>query len=510
MATFGGLIGGFEAMLAPGLILACVIGVLLGTIGGVLPGIGPTGTMALILPFVFTMDPLAALIVLAGIIYGSNFGNSTSAILLNIPGDPGALATAIEGHPLALRGYAGKALAIAALSSFGAAIIGTAGIGLLSPHLVPLALAFGPPEFFGLMVLALSLVATLSSGPQVKSLAMVAFGLLLTIPGLDPITGQPRFTFGQTIMLDGFQLIPVAMGLFAFGEIGYNLRRNIGGALVPKIKGIWPSKQELRDCFAPATRGGILGFFVGVLPGAGSTPAAFAAYGLEGRVGKHRAAHGTGYLPGVAAPESANNAAASGAFVPLLTLAIPGSAPLALVLATLTVLGARPGPLFLTQQPDLFWGLIAALFIASVLLLIINLPLVGIWARLLQTPYPLLASIIIVLTVAGVYSIRNNLGDVWIALGIGVIGYFLRLYDFPLAPALLGFVLGREIERNLRQSLLLSNGEPSIFWNRTASAIILSLAILLAFVPPIVEAWRIKTGRTGPVEEALARQLHEQ
>lgn len=499
----GGLLGGLThlfdgigAALDPVLLLYCAVGVALGTLGGVLPGLGITGTMALALPYIFTLDPLPALIVLGGITYGANFGNSTSAILLNIPGDPGALATMIDGHKLAMNGRAGPALVVAAVSSFAAALVGTLGIALLSPMLAPLAIKFGPPEFFGLLVFALVLVSTISSGPLVKSLLMLLFGLVLTLPGADPIEGTSRFTFGIDALLDGLHIVPVAMGLFAFGEVLYGIRPRRTQALVPKLGKLMPTRTELRRMAGPISRGSVLGFFVGILPGAGSTPAAFAAYGLEKRLGR-RDRPGTGSLAGVAAPESANNAAAAGAFVPLMSLGIPGSAPLALVLGTLTVLGARPGPRFMTEQPELFWGMVGALLLGSLLLLILNLPMIGLWARVLTIPYPLLVTLIFVVTVAGVFSVQNSLADVWIALGLGAVGIVLRHYEFPFAPALLGFVLGSDLEQSFRSSLVLSDGSWTVFVTSPFAAIMLALAAAL-LVLPSVRRYVGRRARTRP------------
>lgn len=440
--------------------------------------------MALTLPLVYSMEPLPALIVLAGITFGANFGNSTSAILLNVPGDPGALATAIDGHKLALAGRAGPALAVAAISSFVAAVVGTLGIALLSPLLLPIALGFGPAELCLLLLLALTLVSALSSGSMGKAVLMALFGMALTFPGFDPLTGEERFTFGSSLLADGFGLVPVAMGLFAFGEMFYLLRQRRTGALVPHITQLMPTKRQLREIAGPTGRGSVLGFLVGVLPGAGSTPAAFAAYGVEKKI-RPRAGLGTGSLSGVAAPESANNAAAAGAFVPLMTLGIPGSAPLALILGTLTVLGARPGPLFISEQPDLFWGMVAGLLIASALLLVLNLPLAGLWARVLSIPFPLLVTIVLTLTIAGVFTVRGALIDVWVALALGIVGMALRHANYPLAPVLLGFVLGSELERSLRTAVSLSNGDWTTFVNTPLRAIMLAGAILALLAPTL-------------------------
>lgn len=494
------LITGFETMLDPYLLLVCLVGAIVGTLGGLLPGIGPVGTMALLLPFVYTMEPLPALIVLTGIVFGANYGNSTSAILLNIPGDPAAAATTIDGHQMAKNGRPGPALSIAALSSTMASLLAIAGVAVLSSVVAPLAIGFGPPEFFGLGLLGLTMVAALGTGSRAKAFLGGGFGLILVLPGLDPVSGLPRFTFGVPELSGGLDLVPVAMGLFAIGELLYNAESPDARSAVSRIGKLLPTRQELRWSFAPALRGSILGFFIGVLPGAGSAPAAFGAYGLETRVARRRAMLGRGIPEGVAAPEAANNAAAGGSFVPMLTLSIPGSAPTALILGALVVLGARPGPLFLSQQQDLFWSLIAALFIATVLLLVLNLPLVGVWASILRVPYPLLTTSLLVVTVAGVYSVQNSLLDVWIALAFGVLGYFLRRASVPMAPIILGFVLGSIIENAFRQSLLLSRGSFDIFVIRPGSLTLLLITAALIILPPVLARARrsLTPARSSP------------
>lgn len=485
------LIDGFMSLLSPQMILICFLGAFVGTLGGVLPGLGITATMALTLPLVYTMDPLPALAFLGGITYGANFGNSTAAILLRIPGDPGALATAIDGYQLALRGKAGQALAVAAISSAVGAFIATLGVGLLSPLLVPIVTDFGQPEFFALLLLAMTLVSSLSPGSTVKAVLMAAFGIALTLPGLDPLTGGERYTLGLLALRDGLDLVVVAMGLFAFGEMFYVMRERRSGAMVPKIEKLLPPRKELTETVAPTARGTVLGFLVGILPGAGSTAAAFASYGLERKLSHKVVGHGS--LRGVAGPEAANNAAAAGAFVPLLSLGIPGSAPLALVLGTLTVLGVRPGPLFLSEQPDIFWGLIAALLLSTLILLLLNLPLVGLWARVLTIPFPVLVTVVLVLTTTGVYAVRGQISDVLIAAILGAFGVALRLADFPLAPALLGFVLGGEIERSFRQSLAYSNGDLTVFVETPMRLALLVVAFLFLVGPglrSIISRWR--------------------
>lgn len=481
---------GFATMASPSLLLACLLGTLVGTIAGLLPGLGSVGAMAVLLPYVFTMDPLPALIVLAGIIFGANYGNSTSAILLNIPGDPAAAATTIDGHAMARAGRPGPALAIAALSSTFAQLLALAGVATLSVAITPLAVQFGQVEFFSLALLGLSIVASLSSGSPVKAYAMAALGLLLTMPGSDPVSGTPRFTLGIPELTSGLGLVPMAMGVFAIGEILYTMQSPTMAAPIAKVGKLMPSREELRWAWWSTVRGSLLGFFIGVLPGAGAAPAAFAAYGLEAKVAKRRKLLGTGIVEGVAGAEASNNAAAAGAFVPLLTLGIPGSAPTAIVLGALVVLGARPGPLFLVQQQDLFWSLIAAMVIATILLLILNLPLVGVWASVLRIPYPLLTTALLVLTVTGVFTINNRLFDVWVAIALGVVGYVLRRAGYPLAPLILGFVLGSLLEQSFRQGLLLSQGSLVAFVASPVSAVLLALNVLVIAGPFVIRQLR--------------------
>lgn len=497
-------------MLDPFLLIVCLLGILIGTLGGVLPGLGPTGTMVLVLPFVFTMEPLPALIILVGIMFGCNYGNSTAAILLNIPGDPAAVATAIDGHKMASGGRPGPALAIAALSSTFGQLLAIAGVAVLSVALAPIAISFGPTELFALGLLGLTLVASLSTGSAIKAYLSGGLGLVLVLPGLDPMSGLPRFTFGIAELTSGFGLVPVAMGIFAFGEIFYSIENKLTKPKIGRLGKLMPSRDDFRHSLPATIRGSLLGFFIGILPGAGPTPASFAAYGLEARVGKRRKLLGTGIAEGVAAPESANNAAAGGALVPMLTLAIPGSAPTAVILGALIVLGVHPGPLFLSEQRDLFWGIIAACVIATALLLIVNLPLVGVWATVLRTPFPLLMTILLTITVAGIYSVQNSIFDIWVALGFGVLGYFLRRAEVPLAPLILGFVLAEIIENSLRQGLLIGHGSFESFLTRPVSATLLALCLLIVVAPPAIKAWRkSREKRRNAREPGLVDASHQ-
>ena len=477
--TFG-LLDGFAELFTVGILAYCLLGVILGTLVGVLPGLGPLAGMALLLPLTYTLAPAQSIILLCGIFYGTQYGNSISAILLNIQGDPGALATTIDGHQLARNGQAGPALVIAALASFAGGTIGTIGLMLFSEPIVSVALQFGPTETLALLILGLVLVSALGVGSLFKALCMAVFGLLLTIPGSDPVMGSSRFTLGFPELYSGLGLVPVAMGLFAISEVLITIQSKVKGAVIGNIGRLTPSLAEVGSCMRSMLRGTFLGFFIGVLPGAGSAPAAFAAYGLEKKVSRNRDKIGHGALEGVAAPESANNAAAAGSLVPLLSLGIPGSVPAAIILGALIIQGIQPGPLFISEQPQLFWTLIASLYLANVLLVVLNIPLIGIWVRILKMPFPILASFILVVSVAGVYSTNHSMFDVWVMIVFGVAGWLLRLAGFPLAPLLLGLVLGGKMEETFRQALVISRGSWGIFLSKpiTVGLFAVTVAIL--------------------------------
>lgn len=484
--------GGLAQIASVPVLAACLLGVFVGTVAGLLPGLGSVGAMAVLLPYVFTLEPLPALTILAGIVIGANYGNSTAAILLNIPGDPAAAVTTIDGNAMARSGRPGPALAIAAIASTFASLVAIFGVATMTEALAPIALKFGDPELFMLALLGITIVSSLSVGSPLKGYMAAAIGLVLTLPGTDPATGVLRYTFERAELISGLTLVPVAMGVFAIGEVLSSMEAPHTKPIISKLGRLLPSKEELKHSFPSMVRGSLLGFFVGVLPGAGPAPASFAAYGVEARMAKRRRLLGTGIPEGVAGPEAANNGAAASSFVPLLTLAIPGSAPTAVVLGALVVLGARPGPLFMVQQQELFWGLIAAMVVATFMLLILNLPLVGVWASVLRLPYPLLTTLILVLTVTGVFSVRNSLFDTWIAIILGAVGWILARRGFPLAPLILGFVLGSILEHSFRQSLLLSQGSFTTFIERPVSATTLTVIVLTVtwtFLAPVRRRW---------------------
>jgi putative tricarboxylic transport membrane protein len=489
-----GLIVGFSVALTPQNLMYCFFGVFLGTMIGVLPGIGPLATIAMLLPLTFVLPPVAALIMLAGIYYGSDYGGSTTAILVNLPGEGSSVVTLLDGHPMAQQGRAGPALAIAAMGSFFAGCICTLLIALVGPPLANVALKFGSPEYFSLMVMALVCAAVVGSGSVLKSLAMVVVGLLIGIVGTDVNSGKVRFSFGVPELSDGIGIAVVAMGVFGITEIVRNLA---GAQIIPtilrgKITGLMPRWQDLKTCFAPILRGTSIGAIYGPLPGLGGTISAFTSYMVEKKLAKDPSRFGKGAIEGVAGPESANNACAQTTFIPMLTLGIPGSASMALMLGAMIMHGITPGPQVMTSRPDLFWGLIASMWIGNAMLLVLNLPLIGIWVRLLQVPYRLLFPIIMTMMGIGIYSLNNSGTDVMLMAFFGFAGYILFKLGCSFPPLILAMVLGPLMEENLRRSLLLSDGDPSIFITRPISCgfMVATVALLLVFALPAIRRKR--------------------
>ncbi|MFD1343238.1 tripartite tricarboxylate transporter permease [Litorisediminicola beolgyonensis] len=478
LASFG---GGLLTVLQPENLMYCFIGVFLGTFIGVLPGIGSMAAIAMILPITFYLDPTPALVMIAGVFYGAEYGGSTASILLNVPGTPAASITAIEGHQLAKRGRAGVALFSTATASFGGGIIGMIVIAFLSPSLASLALSFAPADYFAVILLGLIAASAVSNGGALKGIAMVVTGLMLGTIGIDLTTGVTRFTMGIPELRDGVHIVIVAMGLFGVGEVIASIRGARSGTAAQTVDytDFYPSKDEWKSLFAPILRGGAIGSFVGALPGTGQTIAAALAYAAEKKVSPQREKFGTGVVPGVAVPEAANNSATQTAFIPTLTLGVPGSPPMAIVIGALMIYGITPGPRLLTEQPDMFWGLVASFLVGNIMLLILNVPLIGIWVRLLRIPYKYMYPTIIVLICMGVYSLNNNVFDVWLTLIIGVVGYVMRLFRFEPAPLLLGFVLGPMMEEQLRRTMLLSRGDPMVFLERPISATLLAVTALI-------------------------------
>jgi putative tricarboxylic transport membrane protein len=497
MEILSGLMHGFSVALQPMNLLWCFVGVVLGTVIGVMPGLGPPATIAMLLPLTFLMNPAAAMIMLAGIYYGAKYGGSTTSILLNVPGESASVATCLDGYQMARNGRAGAALGIAAIASFIAGTVGVLGLMLIAPPLAKLSLAFSSPEYFALMALGLAMVVLLGGDSMVKALLATLVGLWLAGIGTDLFSQTSRFTFGRMELLSGIDFVVVAIGVFAIGEVLANMHER-GGApaiAVPRgLRNLLPTRQDLKDSRFAFANGSLVGFFIGVLPGAGSTIASFISYGIEKAVSRHPEKFGQGVIEGVAAPEGANNAETGGALIPMLTLGIPGSSTTAVLLAALVLWGFKPGPLFIPENPAMFWGLVASMYIGNVMLLILNLPLVPLFAQVLRAPTYVLYPLILGISVVGVYSTSSSLFDVWLLAGFGLGGYLMRKLDFPSAPLILGVVLGGAMERALRQSLMMSDGSLSILVARPVSAVMLSLALLILLVPLFgkFNAWRLK------------------
>ncbi|MES2787560.1 MAG: tripartite tricarboxylate transporter permease [Pseudomonadota bacterium] len=474
---FSGLQLGFATALGWQNLLMCFVGVLLGTLVGVLPGIGPVATISMLLPLTFAMEPVSALIMMAGIYYGTQYGGSTTAILINMPGEASSVVTALDGHRMAREGRAGAALALAALSSFFAGTVSTLLIALVAPPLTEFALKVGSPEYFALMVLGLAASIALAQGSLIKAIAMLVLGVLLGTVGQDRALGTERFTFGLPDLAEGLEFVALAMGLFGICEILRNLEGDgTRGEAVCRLGSLMPTREELRTSIAPAVRGSALGSVLGVLPGGGAILASFASYALEKKISSAPERFGKGAPEGVAGPEAANNAAAQTSFIPMLTLGIPASPVLALMIGALIVQGITPGPTVMLQKPELFWGLIASMWIGNAMLLVLNLPLVGIWVRLLSVRYHLLYPVIVGFCCVGLMSISANPFHVYTLILFGIGGYFLLRMGFEPAPLLLGFVIGPMLEENLRRSLVLSGGDPLIFVQRPMTAALLAVA----------------------------------
>lgn len=476
------LLGGFAEAMQPINLLFALIGVVLGTLVGVLPGLGPSATLAILLPLTFGLPPTATLIMMAGCYYGAKYGGSTTAILLNIPGESASVLTAIDGYALAKKGRAGAALGIAAISSFVAGTLGVIGLTFFAPIMADLAVSFGPPEFFGLMFFGLATVVLLAGESVVKSAIAAVLGLLLATIGSDLMTGQPRLTFGSIHLLDGINFVIVAVGLFAMSEVLSNIRSNQVAPLIdaPKrFRELLPTKQDLKDSRFAMGQSSVLGFLIGVLPGAGATIASFVSYGVQKKFTPNKATFGKGAIDGVAAPEGANNSETGGAMVPLLTLGIPGSASTAIMLAALLIYGLQPGPRLFTEQSELVWALIASMYIGNIICVALNLPLAPFFARILRVPYGYLYPAICLICVIGVYGISGSSFDVLVFVGFAVLGYVLKLVDIPAAPLLLAFVLGSYAERALAQSLIISSGDWLIFMTRPIAAVLIIVSLLL-------------------------------
>jgi putative tricarboxylic transport membrane protein len=456
------------------------VGVLVGTLVGVLPGIGPAGAMALLLPATFKFSPTSTIILLAGIYYGVQYGGSTTSILVNIPGEASSVMTCVDGHKMARQGRAGPALGIAAWGSFIAGTIANIGLMLVAIPLAHAALKLGPPEYFALMCTGLIIVTYLAQGSVLKAIMMGLVGILLGSVGLDLISGFPRFTFGINELTDGIGIVPLVMGLFGVSEILDNLEGNLQREVFKtRIRNLWPSFKDWMDAKWAIVRGSIIGFVLGILPGGGAVISTFVSYAVEKKVSKNPEKFGTGVIEGVAAPESANNASAGASLIPLLSLGIPPNPIMAIFFSALIIHGIQPGPLLIKQHPDLFWGLVASLYLGNGLLLILNLPLIGIWVKVLEIPYKILFPLILLFCLIGVYSMNNLSFDLYVMLFFGVVGWLMRKFGYEGAPLILAYVLGPMLENSLRQSLLISQGSFSIFFTRPISAVALGFAFLL-------------------------------
>jgi len=486
MDSFANVVLGFQTAFQPVNFFFCFIGVLTGTLVGVLPGLGPVAAMSLLLPTTFSISPVSAIIMLAGIYYGAMYGGSTTSILVNIPGEAASVVTCLDGYQMARRGRAGPALGIAAFASFIAGTFSVVGLMLIAPPLAKLALRFGAPEYFSLMILGLSILTFLASGPMWKALIMACLGLFLGNIGMDSINGTFRFTFDILDLFDGIGLVPMAMGLFGISEVLLNLEQSMERKILEaRIRNLLPSSRDWAESLWPIIRGTVIGFFLGILPGGGSLISSFISYAVEKKVSKTPEKFGTGMIAGVAGPEAANNSATGGAFIPLLTLGIPGNAITAVLLGALIIYGVQPGPKMMIEHADLFWGVIASMYLGNAMLLVLNLPLIGLWVKILKVPYPILFPLILLFCLIGVYSLNNSLTEVGFMVIFGVIGYLLKKFEYEAAPLLLALVLGPMMEHSFRASLIMFDGNLAQFFFRPISAVIMTVAILLLILPLI-------------------------
>lgn len=479
MELFSNLALGFDTAFTLTNLAYCLLGVFLGTAVGVLPGLGPIATIAMLLPATFSLQPISALIMLAGIYYGAQYGGSTTAILVNLPGESSSVVTAIDGYQMARQGHAGKALATAALGSFFAGTVATLLLALFAPPLADLALKFGPAEYFSLMVLGLVASVVLASGSLLNAIGMVILGLLLGLIGSDVNSGAARYTFDMPELADGINFVIVAMGMFGLGEIIRNLEHEETRSMVmKKVSGLMLTKDDFKRIIAPVLRGTTLGAALGILPGGGAMLASFAAYSIEKKVSKNSAQFGKGAIEGVAAPEAANNAGAQTSFIPMLTLGIPSNPVMALMIGAMIIQGIQPGPAVMTEQPSLFWGLIVSMWIGNFFLVVLNLPMIGLWVRMIMVPYHLLFPAILMFCAIGVFSLNNSDFDIYLMALFGLFGYICAKLGAEPAPMLLGFIIGPMMEEYLRRALLLSRSDPLVFLTRPISATMLTMAAL--------------------------------
>jgi len=484
MDLFSNIYLGFSVVLAPANLFFCLVGVLIGTLIGVLPGLGPVTTITLLIPVTYGMPAETAIIMLAGIFYGAQYGGSTTSILLNIPGEASSVVTCIDGYQMARQGRAGPALGIAAFGSFIGGTLSVVGLMLLAPTLSGFALKFGPPEYFALMFLAMVILTFLSKGSMVKSLLAGSVGLFLGTIGIDLVTTGQRFTYGALVLMDGIGIVPVALGLFGVAEVLVNIEEpGVRDVLKSEIKGLLPTGKDWKEALVPMIRGSFIGFFLGILPGGGVIMSSFTSYAVEKRFSRNPEQFGKGAVAGVAGPETANNAATGGAMIPLLSLGIPPNISTALLFGVMLVHGIRPSSFMITEHPQLFWGVICSMYVGNVMLLVLNLPLIGLWVRVLKTPYSILFPMILLFCLIGSYTINSNVYEVLIMLIFGGLGYIMRKTGFALAPLVFALIIGPIMENALRQSLLSSRGDFSIFFTRPISAVLIVFGLLLLFLP---------------------------
>lgn len=494
MDVLHGLLKGFQIVLQLDNLIACFLGVFIGTLVGVLPGLGPTAAISLLLPITFHTTPVMAIIMLAGIYYGAMYGGSTTSILVNIPGEAASVVTCLDGYQMARQGRAGPALGICALGSFIAGTIGIIGLMLIGPPLAEMALKFGPPEYFSLMILGLTIITFLSSGLMAKALLAAAFGVFLGCIGMDPMMGVERFSLGIPELSDGVGLVPVVMGLFGISEVLINVEQPMERSVfVSKIQNILPTLKDWGDSIGAILRGSVIGFFLGILPGGGAVISSFVSYAVEKKISPHPEKFGTGVVQGVAGPEAANNSAASASFIPLVTLGIPANAVMAILLGAMMIHRMQPGPMFIKEHSDVFWGIVASMYLGNVMLVVLNLPLIGIWIKILKIPYPILFPLILIFCLIGAYSLNNNAIEVLIMVVFGFIGYLFKKFEYDGAPLVLGLVLGPMLETSLRRSLLLSSGSSLIFLTRPISGILILISFII-LVFPLFQWFRAKKG----------------
>ena len=483
------VLSGFAVVLEPTNLLYCLIGVVIGMLIGVLPGLGPAATIAILLPLTIGLEPVTSVIMLAGIFYGAQYGGTITSVLLRLPGEASSVVTVFDGHALARQGKAGTALGIAAIGSFIGGTVSIVALSFLAPIVAGFALDFGPPEYTALALLGILLVATVSSGGRVKAVIAASVGLLLATVGRDSFTGATRFTFDNLSLTDGLDFVPIAMGLFGLGEILYNLEERHRTVHAPsKVANVWPSNKDLRESSGAIGRGSVLGFVLGILPGGGATLASLAAYAMEKRRSKTPERFGRGAIEGVAAPESANNAAATSSFIPLLTLGIPANATMAVIYGALLIQGVAVGPSLVNDEPELFWGVINSMYIGNILLLIMSIPLVGVFVKILRVRPAVLAPITVLITLIGAYTVNYNVFDIFLVVVFGALGYGMKKLGFDPGPLVLAFVLGSLLENSLRRSLLIFDGDATGFFTRPISGTLLALLVVVAVFPPIRSA----------------------